>query len=82
MIKDELEDVITILHSIREDNSVPKNVKSRIDLTIGSLNSESEVSLRIDKALQELSEISNDPNIPAYTRIEVLNLISLLSKDQ
>ncbi len=80
MIKDEISDIIMILRSIREDNSVPKNVKSKIDSTIGSLNSESEVSLRIDKALQELSEISNDPNIPAYTRIEVLNMISLLSK--
>ncbi|MBI4159183.1 UPF0147 family protein [Candidatus Woesearchaeota archaeon] len=82
MIKDELNDIITILQSIKEDNTVPKNVKSRIDSTIGSLNSENEVSLRIDKALQELSEISNDPNVPAYTRIEILNLISLLSTDQ
>jgi len=80
MIKDELSDIIIILQSIREDNSIPKNVKSKIESTIGSLNSNGEFSLKIDQALQELSEISNDPNIPTYTRIEVLNLISLLSK--
>ena len=81
MIENEINDIIIILQSIREDNSVPKNVKSKIDTTIVSLNSSCEVSLRIDQALQELSEISNDPNVPAYTRIEILNIISALSRD-
>ena len=81
MIENEINDIIIILQSIREDNSVPKNVKSKIDTTIVSLNSSCEVPLKIDRALQELSEISNDPNVPAYTRIEILNLISALSRD-
>ncbi|MBS3152986.1 UPF0147 family protein [Candidatus Woesearchaeota archaeon] len=81
MIENQMKEVIGVLEMIKEDMSVPKNVKGRIDTTINSLNSRCEVSIRVDQALQELGEISNDPNIPAYTRVEILNIISLLSTD-
>ena len=32
-----------------------------------------------DKALQELDEISDDPNIPSFTRTQIWNIVSILS---
>ena len=71
-----------MLDSIKGDNSVPKNVRFRVDDTIRLLEGDCEICLKINKALNELEEISNDPNIPNYTRVEVLNIVSILSNDK
>ncbi|MBS3156335.1 UPF0147 family protein [Candidatus Woesearchaeota archaeon] len=81
MIEEQVREVISVLEMIKEDGSVPKNVKGKIDLTITSLSSDNETSIKVDKALQELGDMSNDPNIPIYTRVEILNIISMLSTD-
>ena len=77
----ELIDIISTLSVIKGDNSVPRNIRSKIDSAINCLNKEEkETCLRIDEILQELDEISNDPNLPNYTRVDILNLISDLGK--
>ena len=48
MIENQMKEVIGVLEMIKEDMSVPKNVKGRIDTTINSLNSRCEVSIRVD----------------------------------
>ena len=42
MIEEQVREVISVLEMIREDGSVPKNVKGKIDLTITSLSSDNE----------------------------------------
>ena len=82
MLNDQLIGIITLLSSIKEDNSVPKNIRFRIDDTIALLNNNCEDCLKISQVLNELEEISNDPNIPSYTRIEILNIVSILSNGE
>ena len=73
--------IISTLSVIKEDDGVPRNVKSRIDSAITCLNkNDREDCLKIDEILQELDDISNDPNLPNYTRVEILNIISILGK--
>jgi uncharacterized protein (UPF0147 family) len=72
--------VIEILEELHEDTSVPKNVKDKIVSTIKALNEKSELSIRINKALHELEEIADDPNLQPYTRTQVWNIVSLLEK--
>jgi len=75
----EFTDIILTLNIIKEDDGVPKNIKSKIDSAINCLNNNNKDScLRIDEILQELDDISNDPNIPNYTRVEILNIIGIL----
>jgi len=59
---EEIESVIEILQELQEDGSVPKNIKEKIDITIKALEEKSEISIRVNKALHELEEISDDPN--------------------
>lgn len=74
-------DIISTLSVIKEDDSVPRNVKNRIDTAINCLNKDGrEDCLKVDEILQELDDISNDPNLPNYTRVEILNIISILGK--
>ncbi|MBU0461926.1 MAG: UPF0147 family protein, partial [Nanoarchaeota archaeon] len=37
-----------------------------------------ELSIRINKALSELDEISDDTNLQAYTRTQIWNIASML----
>ena len=76
----ELEEVILVLRSIKDDSTIPKNIKEKLDTAIVTLCQDNfEASIRIDKALEELDSISDDPNTPTYTRVEVLNIISAIS---
>lgn len=75
-----IEDALTDLNSIEQDNSVPKSIRSRVRTAILALNENGKpAEVKIDKALQELDEISDDPNIPQFTRTQIWNIVSILS---
>ncbi|MBT3720626.1 hypothetical protein HN789_07435 [archaeon] len=74
----EMDDVVLVLSEVLEDNTVPKNVKIKIQEIIAALKEDTEVSLRINKALNYLDEISDDNNIQSYTRTQIWNIASLL----
>ncbi len=73
--------IITSISELQEDNTVPKNVKEKVREIIGTLKDEKmEVSMKVDKALQLLDEVSEDSNLQPYTRTQVWNLVSMLEK--
>lgn len=76
----ELDVVLTSLSEIKEDITVPKNVRSKIESVIVTLKEDTELSIKINKALNDLDEISNDVNLQSYTRTQIWNAISLLEK--
>ncbi|MCD4666698.1 UPF0147 family protein [archaeon] len=83
MIQDQLNNIIEMLSGIKEDNSVPKNIRAKVENTIILLNDDKcEDCIKVDKVVQELDEISQDPNLPVYTRVEVLNVIGVLGSFQ
>ena len=82
-MNEEFDKIILTLSLIKENDGIPKNVKFKIDNAINCLNNNNkEACLKIDEILQELDDISNDPNIPNYTRVEILNIIGLLGSYQ
>ena len=74
-----MEELIEELIMILEDEGIPKNVKLKIESAIAALQQESvEESIRANKALQELDDLSDDPNIPSYIRPQLWNILSQL----
>ena len=72
-------DIIRVLEELKGDSTVPRNVKSKIETTITTLkNGNEEMSIRIDKVLQDFDEISNDTNTQSYTRSQIWNIVSML----
>ncbi len=61
-----------------EDNTVPKNVRARIDKTILLLQKDEEQKIKVSRAMHELEEISNDTNMQSDTRTQIFNIISVL----
>lgn len=75
----QIKSIIQSLSKLLEDASVPKNIKMKIEKTIKVLD-EDDVSLGVDKALQELDEIADDVNIQPYTRTQIWAIVSMLEK--
>ena len=77
---DEFSEVMSMLGELLEDATVPKNVKLKIDSIMKCLSDKKDQSLKVNRALDILEEISDDSNIQMYTRTQVWNAISLLEK--
>lgn len=75
-----IESIEPVLKELKEDATVPKNVKLKIEKVIGILRKNSEVTIKVSKALNELEEVADDVNLESYTRAQVWNVISALEK--
>src|SRR3989344_5032371 len=65
----------------KEENSVPRNIRSKVDTVISEIgNNNCEFDIKISRLLNDLEEISEDPNLPSYIRSEILMAIGLLSE--
>jgi uncharacterized protein len=79
MMSEKLEDVKNALMEMMDDSTVPRNVKLKLQLTLNALSNNSEdLSLRINKALNELDELTEDINIESFTRTQLWNIVSML----
>ncbi len=79
MVDDCFKDVIEVLNQIEVDYSVPKNVREKVkNATVVLCEGDCEVKVKIDRSLQELDDISDDPNVPSYTKMQIWNVVSLL----
>ena len=78
----ELKEVIDSLQELKEDLSVPKNVKLNISNIISELESDKDLSLRVNKSLSVLEEISEDINLPTFIRTHLWSITSMLEKLQ
>ena len=71
--------VLESLLQIQTDVSVPKNVRLKMENAITALKDETKsIEVKVDKSLQELESLDEDPNIPTYTRTQIWNIVSSL----
>ena len=76
----EVDIVVNSLSEIQEDATVPRNVRMQIQNIIATLKTETELSIKVNKALNELDGISNDVNLQSYSRAQIWNIMSVLEK--
>ena len=74
-----LVEVMELLDQIKEDSSVPRNVKLKIKNAMVALKQDARsLAIRIDASIQELDECGDDPNLPSYTRMQIWDIVSKL----
>lgn len=79
MTEETISQVIESLSQVQSDITVPKNVRLKIENAIHALQEDTKnIKVKIDKSLQELDNLDEDPNIPVYTRTQIWNIVSLL----
>jgi len=73
------DEVTEIIRQIEDDKSVPKNVVVKLHEICAILNNEDEDRyIRIDKALQQLENITDDTNLQPFIRTKIWNISSIL----
>lgn len=78
-MNDEVAEIISLLEDLQQDNTVPRNVKTKLNEMKNSLENESgELSLKVNKILSDVEEIANDINIPMFVRTQIWSLTSML----
>ena len=79
-----LEEKINVINQLMDqiinDRSVPRNIKNAVSEAKQNFNDEKlgDLEVRISAAVSILDEITNDPNMPIYTRTQIWNIVSLL----
>ncbi len=78
-INKKLNSVVQMLEHIVDDKTVPRNIRRICLESIDSLKSDDEeLSVRLNFTISNLDEVTNDPNIPMYTRTQIWNIVSIL----
>jgi uncharacterized protein (UPF0147 family) len=75
----DIEGMNKLLDEISEDRTVPRNIRSLVQEAKTDLNdTQKDMEVRINSAVSILDNVSNDPNIPIYTRTQIWNIVSML----
>jgi uncharacterized protein (UPF0147 family) len=70
---------MAILNRVAEDNTTPRNIRRTAKEASDMLVEESlSLAARAANAIDLLEQISQDPNMPMYTRTRIWNVISIL----
>jgi len=76
---EQLSEILYVLTCLQNDSLIPKNVRLKIKNAHSVLLDEDKnICLRIDKSIQELDEISEDPNLPIDTKTQLWDVFSKL----
>jgi hypothetical protein len=77
--KKKLDQATSILTMISDDNTTPRNIRRTAKQAADMLLEESlSVAARAANAIAILEDISQDPNMPMYSRTRIWNAISVL----
>ena len=77
--EDRFKQAKAILSVISEDNTTPRNIRraAKEALDVLAVTADS-YGVRAAQAVNILDDISQDPNMPAYTRTRIWNVVSIL----
>jgi uncharacterized protein (UPF0147 family) len=77
------EEVISFIQQVANDRTVPRNIRAKCEDSINILKDEKEdVAVRVNTVISNMDDVSNDPNIPMYTRTQIWNIVSILESMQ
>lgn len=75
---EQIEEVIDLIKELKDDPTVPKNLLIKLNDINIILDNEEDISIKADKVIHILDELTNDANLPPYTRTQLWNIVSLL----
>ena len=68
-----------ILNEVSQDNTTPRNIRRAAKTAMDTLQlSDLSIGVRAANAISILDDISQDPNMPPYTRVKIWNAVSLI----
>ncbi len=68
-----------VLNEVSNDNTTPRNIRRAAKNAMDALQAQANsLGVRASNAISILDEISQDPNMPPYTRVKLWNVASIL----
>lgn len=74
----EVKNVADALREMKDDTTVPKNVKTKLAQVEEMLNSSEDKSIKVNRALDIMVDVSDDINLQPYVRTKIWNIVSML----
>lgn len=70
---------LVVLGEVSEDSTTPRNIRRAAKDSMSALQSgDFTPAVRASNVISILDEILQDPNMPAYTRVKLWNVMSLI----
>jgi uncharacterized protein (UPF0147 family) len=74
-----IKQALMVLGAVSEDNTTPRNIRRAAKDSMEALQTgEFTPAVRASNVIGILDEILQDPNMPAYTRVKLWNVMSLI----
>jgi len=68
-----------ILNEVSNDNTTPRNIRRAAKTALDTLEmGDLSIGVRAANAISILDDISQDPNMPPYTRTKIWNIVSII----
>lgn len=73
------EDILKLLEEVNSDDCTPKLIRMRVRTIHNNLINEKEnISMRIDRSLQELDDMGEDMSMPIHIKTQIWDIVSKL----
>lgn len=70
---------LEVLNEVSQDTTTPRNIRRAAKNAIDALQTtEYSLGVRASNAIAIIDDISQDPNMPPYTRVKLWNVVSFL----
>ena len=77
--EERIKQAMVVLGEVSEDTTTPRNIRRAAKESMDSLqDAKLTPAVRASNAISILDEILQDPNMPSYTRVKLLNVIATL----
>ena len=74
-----IKQALVILNEVSNDNTTPRNIRRAAKTALDTLQgADLSLGVRAANAISILDDISQDPNMPPYTRTKIWNIVSLI----
>jgi uncharacterized protein len=77
--EERIKQALVVLGEVSEDSTTPRNIRRAAKDSMTALQGGTyTVAVRASNVISILDEILQDPNMPAYTRVKLWNIMSLI----
>jgi uncharacterized protein (UPF0147 family) len=76
----QIENIKGMIDDVLKDRGIPKNIRTTIEEVKAKISSEKPTSEEFSSAIYSLDDISNNINMPAYTRTSIWEIISEMER--
>ena len=80
MNDERINQIISLMDSMLDDGTIPKNVKRAISDAKAKLREGGEPTVQAGSAIYLLEEMSEDINLPPHARTQIWNLLNALER--